>query len=171
MHTATLHTPVCPKWHYGGNEMDDLYRELKPDVEAVAGPLLDMSEQLVCKHGHFLPHGAVLTESGETQLIMAAVEGLGERDVAPAEVLPLLHDALRATAAEKDHRATAVCEEVTITLEGQKPTAAIKVLVEHRRGLCVALYLPYRRKLLRGYDFGSVFVKPADPEVRAWGDV
>jgi hypothetical protein len=82
----------------------------------------------------------------------------------------MLHEALRAAAREEKLRAVAVCEDVTITLEGEKKTAAIKVLVEHQRGLCAALYVPYKRKWFGGYEFGSMFVRSASPEVLVWGN-
>jgi len=53
---------------------------------------------------------------------------------------------------------------------GQNQTKAVKVLVEHRRGLTVALYLPWRRKLLGGYVFGEVMAVSAQSEVRPWDD-
>lgn len=149
---------------------DALYAELKPDIEALATPLFDLSEGLVRKRGGFLPHGAALTASGETSMVMAAPPGFEDHVVSAIDVLPMLHEALRATASNDTLRAIAVCEDVTIVPEGEKKTAAIKVLVEHQRGLCVALYLPYKRKLLGGHNFGNIFVKPASPEVRIWGD-
>lgn len=90
--------------------------------------------------------------------------------VSPAEILPRLHDALRADARDHDLAAVAVCEDVTITPTGQKPTKAVKVLVEHRRGLTIALYLPWKRKLLSGHVFGQVMALAAKPEVQPWGD-
>ncbi|MHC4983285.1 MAG: hypothetical protein ACYTF6_08985 [Planctomycetota bacterium] len=147
---------------------DQLYAELKPEIQSLAEPLFGASEALVRKRGSFLPHGAVLTEQGETRLIMAGTEGFEGRSVSSIEVLPALHEALRATAREGGVRAVAVCEDVTITPEGQKKTRAIKVLVEHQRGLCVGLYLPYRRKILGAYVFGDVFARSATPEVLAW---
>jgi hypothetical protein len=149
---------------------DDLYAELRPDIEALTAPLFDLSESLVQKRGQFLPHGAVLDSTGETRMMMAAPPGFEERAVSAIEVLPMLHEGLRAAASKESLRAIAVCEDVTIVPEGEKKTAAIKVLVEHRRGLSVVLYLPYSRKLLGGYKFGSVFAKPASPEVRIWID-
>jgi len=46
----------------------------------------------------------------------------------------------------------------------------VKVLIEHRRGLTVTLYLPWRRRLLRGYIFGEMIARPAEPEVQPWRD-
>src|SRR5690606_28694131 len=125
-------------------------------------------ETFLRKRGGFLPHGAVLGADGEVRLTMAAPEDLDAR-VSAADVLPRLHDALRAEARAHDLAAVAVCEDVTITPAGQTPTKAVKVLVEHRRGLTVALYLPWKRKLLGGLAFGEIMAAPAKPEVQPWG--
>ena len=148
--------------------MNELFAELEPQLEALAKPLFDASETFVRKRGGFLPHGAVLGAGGEVRLVMAAPEDLDAR-VSPADVLPRLHDALRAEARAHDLAAVAVCEDVTITPAGQKPTKAVKVLIEHRHGLTVALYLPWRRKLLGGLVFGEVMALAAKPEVQPWG--
>jgi hypothetical protein len=148
--------------------VDDLFAELKPKIEALAEPLFDASEVFVRKRGGFLPHGAVLEAGGDVRLMMAAPDEL-DAPVSSAAILPRLHDALRADARDHELAAVAVCEDVTITPAEQKTTKAIKVLVEHRRGLTVALYLPWRRKLLGGHVFGQVTTLPAQPEVRPWG--
>ena len=145
---------------------DSLYRELRPEIEELSEPLFSASQVLVRKRGAFLPHGAMRTTSGDVQLIMATPDNLDQDVVSSSEMLPNLHEALR-QAAREQASAVAVCEDVRITQEGQKETRAIKVLIEHRRGFCVALYLPFRRKLF-GYSFGDIFVIPANPEVNAW---
>lgn len=147
---------------------DDLYAELKPDIESLSQALFGVSEFSLRKRGTFLPQGAVLTELGEPRLILAVPAGHEDKLVSSVEVLPVLHKSLRATVRESGVRALAVCEDVTITIEGQRKTRAIKVLVEHQRGLCVALYLPYRRKFLGGYALGEIFARPATQEVGAW---
>lgn len=147
------------------NSTDALYAELKPEIEAVAGQLFDLSETFLRKQGNFLPHAAVLTDDGEIQLVGAA----GASDLTNSvEVLPILHDGLRQLAREFSVQAIGVAENVTAAFEGQHPTKAIKVLFEHKRGLTVALYLPFEKKLLRGYIMGSTISKLAAPEVNAW---
>jgi hypothetical protein len=142
-----------------------LYAELKGDIAALADPLFDLSEKLLHNQDNFLPHGAVLTGENEVKLV-AATNG---KDVATSvEVLPILHDGLRQQARELELKAIGVAENVTVTLEGQRPSKAVKVLVEHKRGLTVALYLPFEKKLLRGYVTGPTFSKLATPEVNAW---
>jgi len=148
---------------------DVLYTELKPDIAALADQLFDLSETFLRKNGNFLPHAAVLTDNGEIKLV-AAVPDTSKDCANSTEVLPLLHDGLRQQARQSSIRAVGVAENVTITLDGQPSTKAIKVLFEHRRGLTVALYLPFKKKLFQGLVMGSVFSLSAEPEVSAWPD-
>jgi len=148
------------------NSTDALYAELKPDIIAIANQLFDLSEAFLRDQGNFLPHAAVLTDDGDIKLVNAATES----DLTDsAEILPILHDGLRQQARELSLQAIGVAENVTVTFEGQRPTKAIKVLFEHKRGLTVALYLPFEKKLLRGYIMGATISKLAAPEVNAWG--
>ena len=148
-------------------DADSLFRELKPHVEQLAEPLFGASQEFVRKRGAFLPHGAVRTAAGEVQLVMAAPDATEGALVSALEVLPNLHQALRQAVVKENAAAVAVCEDVRITPEGADETRAIKVLVEHQRGLCVALYLPFRKRLF-GYSFEEIFAIPANPEVKAW---
>lgn len=146
---------------------DALYSELKPDIGLVANQLFDFSETLLRKQGNFLPHAVVLTEDGDIRLVGAAPDTKSDCTNS-TEVLPLLHDGLRFEAKQFPLRAIGIAENVTINLEGQRTTKAIKVLFEHKRGLTVALYLPFEKRLLKGYAFGNTFSLAADPEVNAW---
>lgn len=142
-----------------------LYKELQPDMEAVADPLFEMSEQLLRRRGDFLPHAAVLNADGSVRLVNAATEN----DLTTStEILPLLHDGLRAHANQLDVIAIGVAENVNITPVGRPSTDAIKVLFEHRRGLVVALYLPFKNQARQGFSFGEMFVIRAAGEVNAW---
>ena len=146
---------------------DALYAELKPDIHALATPLFDFSELCIRKRGNFLPHGAVLTEDGEVRLVTGAPDTKSDTCTS-TDVLPVLHDGLRGEASSNSLLAIGIAENVTITLEGKRQTQAVKVLFEHKRGLTVALYLPFERKLFRGYSFGEVFSVAANPEVNPW---
>jgi hypothetical protein len=145
---------------------NELYAEVKPDIEAVANPLFDFSEQCLKKRGNFLPHGAVLDANGKVGFVAASPDPNGRSN--STEVLPLLHEGLRAQAKERELVAISVAENVTVTPQGQPSTEAIKVLFEHKRGLVVALYLPFKKKFLGGYSFGQVFTVAAAGEINAW---
>ena len=144
---------------------DALYAEVKSDMAAITEPLFEFSEQCLRKNGNFLPHAAMLTSSGEVRLVSADP---GNERTNSTEVLPLLHDGLRAQAETVPLKALGIAENVTVSLEGQRSTKAIKVLFEHQRGLTVALYLPFEKKFLKGYVFGNSFLVVANPEVKAW---
>lgn len=148
--------------------MADLFAELKPDIEALAEPLFGASEMFVRKRGQFLPHGAVLGVERSVALVMAAPDDLDAK-VSAIEILPRLHLALRTQAGERELLAVAVCEDVSITPAGGTQTKAVKVLIEHRRGLTVALYLPWKRNPFGGYVFSEIMALPAKPEVHPWG--
>lgn len=148
-------------------EGDSLYAELKPEIGLIANALFDVSQLFLQKQGNFLPHGAVLTRQGQIRMVAAAPDSPGDTTNS-TEVLPLLHAGLRDQVKGGSVKAIGVAENVTITLEDKPPTKAIKVLFEHESGLCVALYLPFQKRLLRGYVTGSVFSTEAAPEVRAW---
>ena len=146
---------------------DELYAELKPDVGLIANHLFELSKIFLRKNGNFLPHAAVLAEGGDVKLFGAAPDTPGDK-TRSTEVLPLLHGGLRQQARDNPIRAIGVAEHVTVTLEAQRPTKAVKVLFEHKRGLTVALYLPFEKKFLRGFVFGTPFSLQAAPEVDAW---
>jgi hypothetical protein len=96
------------------NAPQDLYAELKGDIAALAEPLFDFSEKCLRKHGNFLPHAAVLLEDGTVELLMSAPDAPGGL-ANSAQVLPLLHEDLRAIAKAKPLSAVAVAENVTVT--------------------------------------------------------
>jgi hypothetical protein len=146
---------------------EQLYAELKDDVAAVANSLFDLSENLLRENGNFLPHGFVLNDEGKDTMV-GAVEDTGSGMSTSTATLPLLHQGIRKQVEAGKARAIGVAENVTVTPQGGSVTKAIKVLFEHREGLCVALYLPFKRKLLGGYQMGTAFTVPAEPEVKPW---
>jgi hypothetical protein len=142
-----------------------LYVELQDDLNCIVGPLFGFAEQQVRKNGAFLPFGGILLKNGEIELQAATS---GQKIESGTEVLRILHDGLKASANEGDVDAVAVCEWVKITLENGKQTDAMKVLVEHKRGLTIAFYVPCHKGFMRGWQFEEMFVQPATPEVNAW---
>jgi hypothetical protein len=146
-------------------DADALYAEIKPDLQRISGPLFEFAEQQVRKRGAFLPFGASLTRSGEIGLEAAST---AEEMASSIEVLPILHQSLRASVAQGGVSAVAVCEWVKITPEGSEQTDAMKVLVEHERGLTIAFYVPCHKRMFGGWAFERMFAQPAEPEVRPW---
>ena len=148
-------------------EAAELYADAKPDISPITGALIPFSEQCLRARNNFLPHAVVVTDQGEVKLVAPPEVG-AEDCVNAAQVLPALHECLRSKVNETPIRTIGIAENVTITLEGKRPTKAIKVQIEHRNGFAVALYRPFEKKFLRGYVFGSMFAIPAQQEVHAW---
>jgi len=100
--------------------------------------------------------------SGEVSFVGAASETEMTNSV---EILPLLQDGLRSKAAFVDTLAVGLSENVYI---GDDQQPAIKVLIEHRNGGCVAVYLPFKKRFMRGISYGDIMMREAIAEVNGW---
>lgn len=146
-------------------DADTLYKELQADLDRISGPLFEFAEHQVRKRGMFLPFGAILKHNGEITFEAATS---GEELESCIEVLPILHEGVRARIKQDGALAVAICEWVKITPEGGKQTDAMKVLVEHEQGLTVAFYVPCHKRVFRDWSFKEMFAIQAEPEVMAW---
>lgn len=166
-HLAVCSDHLTQNFRHGMNPEENLYSELKSDIEILTEPLFSFSEKCLKKRGNFVPHGATLDSSGVVALVGADPNNANGMSNS-REVLPLLHEGLREQAKKEELIAIGVAENVVVTCEGEAPTQAIKVLFEHKRGLVVALYLPFKKRFFRGYVFGNVFRIKTNSEVNAW---
>jgi len=147
---------------------EELYGEVKPDVRALAQPLLELSEKALRERGSFLPHAAALSE-GKVRLV-GAMCNTANGVASSTQILPLLRQGLKAMAHERSVTAIGVAEHVTMTSDGQAPSQAIKVLLEHHRGLTMAVYLPYAQDTSGDITFGSTTSMFVPPEINAWDE-
>jgi hypothetical protein len=148
------------------SESAALYAEIKPDLGALAGPLVERSEKLLRERGEFLPHAAVLTSEGKVTMVGAmcnTTDGFANS----WHILPMLYDGLRAMANEKVLLAVGVAECVQ-EIPGIATTRAIKVLVEHQRAFTIVFYLPFTQDAEGQYAFGKTLSLQAEPEVKVW---
>ncbi|SDY62624.1 hypothetical protein SAMN05444004_102171 [Jannaschia faecimaris] len=142
--------------------MTEEEKQTLTEMHPLINALFDVSVEFVTKSGGFLPHGATLGAEGDVKL----VGGMPANDMTTSEeVLPLLHEGLRQSTAVAATRAVAVSESVFI---GANQEPAIKVLAEHRTGLTLALYMPWKKRLLRAPAFGEIQMVRAEPEVGHW---
>ena len=95
--------------------------------------------------------------------VTAVAADPGSEHPAPESVIELLEAGYRKQAASGTLRCAAIYESVTITRKTEGSTQAIKMSVEHSLGDSVAFYLPYSKRLLRGYQFGAMFATPRPP--------
>jgi hypothetical protein len=144
----------------------EIYAAVKGDLGMLARPLFDKSTQLLRDRGDFLPHAAVLTPEGKVSLLGAMCitkDGFANS----WHILPMVHDGLRSMASERALTAVGVAERVEV-IPGRGSTQAVKVLLEHQRGLAIAFYLPFARNEIGVFDFGQLVTLFTDAEVNAW---
>lgn len=144
----------------------EIYAAVKGDLGALARPLFEKSEQLLRDRGDFLPHAAVLTADGRVSLL-GAMCNTKDGFANSWHILPLVHDGLRSMAAERELAAVGVAERVD-TIPGAGAARAVKVLLEHQRGLAIAFYMPILRDEQDQVAFGNMVTLFAESEVNAW---
>lgn len=148
------------------SSLADLYAELKADVAAIADPLFEHSRKQLRARDDFLPHAGVLNADGKV-VLMGAMTGSRDGHASAGQILPMLLNGVRQVARERVLVAIGIAENVSMT-RGQQPMQAIKVLLEHERGLTVALFLPFHKADGGEYHFGEPFVTPAAPALNLW---
>jgi hypothetical protein len=118
----------------------------KTDCEIVMNFGLPLVEELLKRHGEFLPFGAAMRPNGEI-ICLGAYDG---RDVpslagAFADSIRSLKDAFIAGARRQEYMATALFCEVGVTLpsSGERQDA-VAVSLNHRDGYSVIVLLPYQ---------------------------
>jgi hypothetical protein len=150
------------------SSLADLYNELKADVVAIADPLFEHSRKQLLAKDDFLPHAAVLDTEGKV-VAMGAMTGSRDGQARADYIMPMLAKGIRQVSSEKVLVAIGIAENVSLT-RGEMPMQAIKVLLEHERGLTVAMFLPFH-KAEDDYYFGEAFVTPAPPLLNLWPPV
>jgi hypothetical protein len=148
------------------SESAELYAAIKPELAALAGPLIERSEKMLNARGDFLPHAAVLTRDGKVTMV-GAMCNTQDGFANSWHILPMLYDGLRAMANEKDLLAVGVAESVG-EIPGIAATRAFKILVEHQRGFTIVFYLPFSQDSAGLYVFGKTLTRYADPEIKVW---
>jgi hypothetical protein len=151
------------------SSLSDLYAELKADVVAIADPLIEQSQKRLQARDDFLPHAALLSAEGKV-VLMGAMTGSRDGQANAAHIMPMLLNGVRQVSREKVLVAIGIAENVSLT-RGDMPMQAIKVLLEHERGLNVAMFLPFHKAESGEYYFGEAFVTPAQPALNLWPPV
>jgi hypothetical protein len=111
-------------------------------MDALLNAALPFAKQQLAKHGEFFPYGVAMTRDGKITMIA----GYTGSDRPPStEVLDILYAGLRSKAEE--NRGAAVVADVRLKGEGND---AIQVEIEHREGVALKVFQPYRKKRFGG---------------------
>lgn len=144
----------------------EIYAAVRGELGALARPLFEKSEQLLRERGDFLPHAAVLTPEGRVSLL-GAMCNTKDGFANSWHIRPMVHDGLRSMAAERELTAIGVAEHVD-AIPGAGAAHAVKVLLEHQRGLAIAFYMPFERNDIGVFVFGKMVTLFTESEVNAW---
>jgi hypothetical protein len=112
--------------------------EAQVDLDGLLGNVLPFAQQQLAQHGAFHPFGAVVADDGSLRLA-AAYDG---SDNPPAQ--PLLEQLYEGTRSQRSAiRAVAFVADVRLPGTSED---AIRVELEHRDGVAIAVVLPYRKR-------------------------
>ena len=117
----------------------------KADCEVVMNFGLPLAEELLKRHGEFLPFAAAMRPNGEI-VCLGAYDGREVPSLAGsfAEIIRSLKDTLIAGARRQEYMATALFYEVGFTLPSSSERRdAVAVSLNHRDGYSVIVLLPY----------------------------
>ena len=118
----------------------------KADCEVVINFGLPLVEELLKRHGEFLPFGAAMRPNGEI-VCLGAYDGRQVPSLAGSlpEMIRSLKGALIDGARRQEYMATALFYEVGFTLPSSSERRdAVAVSLNHRDGYSVIVLLPYK---------------------------
>ena len=117
------------------------------------------------KHGEFFPFAAAISPDGQVRPLDVYA---GSEHPPSQEVIQHLLVVLKQGAQKGEFRATGICSDVRVMPPGSdEETDAIHASLEHKDGEAVSVFLPYKKKLLRGFQYGELFAAPSEPNVFA----
>lgn len=117
---------------------DGASAETQADLDGLLNSVLPFAQQQLGTHGAFFPFGAVVTDDGTVRLT-SAYDGAGTPWT--QELLDQLYEGTRSQ--RSSIRAVAFVADVRIP---GNPEDAIRVELEHRGGIAIAVLLPYRKR-------------------------
>jgi hypothetical protein len=127
---------------------------VNPDFDALLDALLLFAKRQLAEHGTFVPFAASIDQRGDMNSNAVYV---GE-EAKPQELYVALTEAMSALAESGDTRAIGICADVLHAKSGAvRPTDAIRIQFAHMDGTSMDIYVPYRKRTLRGLTFDESY--------------
>jgi hypothetical protein len=124
-----------------------------PDLDALLDYCIGFAQQQLRKHGEFFPFGASIGPDGK--LAVDAV--LIDDEHPPSQaVIDMYTEMYRARAGTGDLHAAALCWDSRVSIGDGPKTDAISIGLEHINRESVTACVPYKKSLLRGFQYGNV---------------
>ncbi len=133
-------------------------QQAQDDLDGLMNESFPFAQRMLAAHGEFHPYAVGVARSGD--LRMFAADPGGEDQTVRTDVLRLLVDGLRS---ERDAlRAVAVTSDVHVS-----DSEAIRVELEHRDGIAIAVLLRYRHVNGDGVEYGDLTAGPGEAQIWA----
>ena len=135
----------------------------EPEFDALRVQLLPAGQEAVkqTRDGKFYPFGAELSADGTIKLVAPQPEP-GQVRIEPSVVKLLAHFRERLT--DDAFRAFGICFAVKDAPPGATQKAdALMMHLESRNGMATQVFWPFRKKVLRGTEFGQHYAREVEP--------
>ena len=135
----------------------------KRQLEELFTATLPFAKTMLTKHGEFLPYGATMNPAEK----ISPVGGYtGEEQSKSGDVIALLKDAYRQDGASGKIMACALAYDARVIPPGQtEKTDAVAIAVDHRDGMSLTLFSPYRIEADKTVTFGQLFATKGLQEI------
>jgi hypothetical protein len=133
----------------------------RAELDSLLDPLLGFAHDMLKKHGEFFPFAATIDSDGQMTLGGADT---GDEHPPSQDVIDLLVAGMRAQADAGTIRAAGICYDIRFR-QGDAPTDAIALSLEHRAGDRAMVVQPYSKGRFSGWKFEEL-AAIAPPEAR-----
>jgi hypothetical protein len=138
------------------------------DIAKLSGALVPFAQRMLREHGEFYPFAATMDVGGNVAMVGGDT---GSERPPSAEVVAFLQEALRLQARRGEIRACGICLNVGARLPGYaEKMDAICCQIEHAEGRAVQVFVPFRKRFLRGLTFDGPVVLPGEASIFGRGD-
>lgn len=129
-----------------------------PQAEALFQAALQFAKLMLSKAGAFHPFGVSLDPSGKVAMVGGDV---GSEHPDSAELIALLQSSFAELARQGSIQAAGVCLDCRVVPPGSTDKSdAICIRLATVAGEAIEVFVPYRKPLLGGHKYGSVFATP-----------
>jgi hypothetical protein len=135
----------------------------KKQLEMLIGAALPFAQQMLKAHGEYFPFGATMDAQGKISQVGADT---GSEHPASADIIALLKGAYRKNGLEEKIIACALVYDVrTVPPGATEKSDAVAIDLNHRDGLSVTMYYPYRIEADKSVVFGTAFAAKGPSDI------
>ena len=134
-------------------------------LSRLAQALVQAVSPKIVEEGTFMPLGGILVAG--PQVMLVNVQAKSEVEVTPDMLLPGVHKAIQQQAPNLLSEAVATATPARIDL-GQGDMPAVKVVAEHRDGLCAQFHVPWSRTEGGQLQMHAADAEEVDAEIADW---